>query len=70
MKSKNIGGNFDAFLIQEGLLQEAAAVALKRVIVWQITEEMKSQNITKTSLVEKMRTSRASLNHLLGQDAP
>lgn len=70
MKSKNIGGNFDAFLIQEGLLQEAAAAALKRVIVWQITEEMKSQNITKTSLAEKMRTSRASLNHLLGQDAP
>ena len=70
MKSKNIGGNFDAFLIEEGLLQEAAAVALKRVIVWQITEEMKSQNITKTSLAEKMRTSRASLNHLLGQDAP
>ncbi len=70
MKSKNISGNFDAFLIEEGLLQEAAAVALKRVIVWQITEEMKSQNITKTSLAEKMRTSRASLNHLLGQDAP
>jgi predicted XRE-type DNA-binding protein len=68
MKSKNIGSNFDDFLMEEGLLEEAAAVAVKRVIAWQIAEEMKVQNMTKTRLAEKMGTSRASLNRLLNQN--
>lgn len=68
MKSKNIGSNFDDFLMEEGLLEEAAAVAVKRIIAWQIAEEMKGQNMTKTSLAEKMGTSRASLNRLLNQN--
>jgi hypothetical protein len=62
-ESKNIGSNFE-----EGLLKEAAAVAVKRVVAWQIAEEMKGQNMTKTSLAEKMRTSKASLNRLLDQN--
>lgn len=33
-----------------------------------IAEEMKGQNMTKTSLAEKMRTSRASLNRLLDEN--
>ncbi|MYN26307.1 XRE family transcriptional regulator [Duganella levis] len=68
MKSKNIGSNFDDFLMEEGLLEEAAVVAVKRIIAWQIAEEMKGQNMTKTSLAEKMGTSRASLNRLLNQN--
>lgn len=68
MKTKNIGSNFDDFLKDEGMLEEAEAVAVKRVIAWQIAEEMKGQNLTKTSLAEKMRTSRASLNSLLDEN--
>ncbi|SDF96454.1 MULTISPECIES: XRE family transcriptional regulator [unclassified Duganella] len=68
MKTKNIGSNFDDFLKEEGMLEEAEAVAVKRVIAWQIAEEMKGQNLTKTSLAEKMRTSRASLNRLLDEN--
>jgi hypothetical protein len=32
------------------ILEDATAVALKRVIAWQIAEEMKAQQITKTEL--------------------
>lgn len=68
MKTKNVGSNFDDFLKEEGMFEETTAVAVKRVIAWQIAEEMKGQNMTKTSLAEKMRTSRASLNRLLDEN--
>ena len=45
MKTENIGTNFDDFLQEEGLLDEANAVAIKRVIVWQIGQEMKAQKL-------------------------
>jgi len=32
------------------MLEEVTAVALKRVIAWQIAEEMKAQQLTKASL--------------------
>jgi antitoxin HicB len=68
MKNQNIGSNFDDFLLEEGMLEETAAIAVKRVIAWQIAQAMKGQKMTKTSLAEKMRTSRASLNRLLDEN--
>lgn len=65
MKSKNIGSDFDDFLGEEAILDEATAVAVKRVIAWQIGQEMKAQNLTKTTMAKKMHTSRAALNRLL-----
>jgi hypothetical protein len=35
MNAENIGSSFDDFLHEEGLLDEANAVAIKRVIAWQ-----------------------------------
>ena len=65
MKAKNIGSSFDDFLSEEAMLDEATAVAVKRVIAWQIDQEMKAQNLTKTAMAKKMHTSRAALNRLL-----
>lgn len=65
MDAKNIGSNFDDFLTEEAILEEVTAVAVKRVIAWQIAQEMKSHKINKTALAEKMHTSRAALNRLL-----
>ncbi|MDR3221464.1 MAG: helix-turn-helix domain-containing protein [Candidatus Accumulibacter sp.] len=67
MKRRHIGSSFDDFLEADGTLEEATAVAVKRVIAWQIRQEMKAQNLTKTALTSKMRTSRASLNRLLDE---
>ena len=62
---KNIGSSFDEFLEEEALLDAATAVAVKRVIAWQIAQEMKAQHLTKSSMASKMQTSRAALNRLL-----
>ena len=67
MKNQNIGSDFDDFLAEEGMLEVATAMAVKRVIAWQIEQEMSAQNITKTAMAKKMRTSRASLNRLLDE---
>ena len=65
MSKKHVGSNFDDFLAEEAMLEEATATAVKRVIAWQIEQEMKAQKLTKTALASKMRTSRAALNRLL-----
>lgn len=70
MSKKNIGGSFDDFLQEEAILEDATAVALKRVIAWQIGEEMKAQKMTKTELAKRMHTSRAALNRLLDEADP
>jgi antitoxin HicB len=67
MKAENIGSNFDDFLQEEGLLDEANAVAIKRVIAWQIDQEMKAQKLTKSAMAKKMRTSRTALDRLLDE---
>lgn len=68
MNKQNIGSNFDDFLAEQGMLEEVTAVAVKRVIAWQIEQEMTAQRITKTAMAKKMRTSRASLNRLLDEN--
>ena len=70
MGKKNIGSRFDDFLQEEAILEDATAVALKRVIAWQIAEEMKAQQITKTELAKRMHTSRAALTRLLDETDP
>jgi DNA-binding Xre family transcriptional regulator len=67
LMNKHIGSSFDDFLAEEAVLEETTAVAIKRVVAWQIAEEMKAQHLTKTALAEKMHTSRAALNRLLDE---
>ncbi len=68
MKTKHIGSSFDDFLQEEALLEEVTAVAVKRVIAWQIGKAMSDKKLTKTVMAKKMNTSRASLNRLLDED--
>ena len=65
MANKHIGSDFDEFLEEEGILAEVEATAIKRVIAYQIQQEMVRHKLTKTDLAAKMKTSRASLNRLL-----
>jgi hypothetical protein len=67
MTKKHVGSDFDDFLQDEGILEEVAATAIKRVIAWQIEQEMKAQHITKTAMAAKMKTSRSALNRLLDE---
>jgi len=62
---ENMKSDFDEFLEEEGILGEAEEIAIKRVIAYQIAQEMQTQNITKTKMAEMMHTSRAVVNRLL-----
>ena len=66
MKSKNkhIGSDFDDFLREDGILGEVESVAVKRVIAYQLEEEMKRRHITKLKMAEQMHTSRSSVDRL------
>ena len=65
MNENHIGSDFDDFLAEEGLLEEAETVAVKRFLAFQIREMMESQNLSKAEMARRMRTSRAALERLL-----
>ena len=68
MKNKHIGTDFSDFLKEDGIYEETNDIAIKRVIAYQLEQEMKVQNITKTKMAEMMNTSRAVVNRLLNPD--
>lgn len=63
--SKHIGSSLDDFLKEEGVYEETQALAIKEVVVWQLTEAMKKQSLTKTRLAVMLKTSRSQVDRLL-----
>lgn len=59
------GSTFDSFLEDEGIREEVEAVAVKRVISWQLAEAMKKKKKTKQALARELNTSRSQLDRLL-----
>jgi hypothetical protein len=59
------GSSFDSFLEDEGIRDEVEAVALKRVLVWQLSQEMRRQKKTKQAMARELHTSRSQLDRLL-----
>jgi hypothetical protein len=64
-KNKHIGSDFDAFLAEQGELEEATAVAVKRVIAWQIEQAMQAAGVNKSALAKRMHTSRTVVDRML-----
>ena len=65
MDEKYIGDTLDDFLEEEGFLAEAEAVAIKRVIAFQISQLMDQQELSKAEMARRMQTSRAAVDRLL-----
>ena len=65
MKNKHVGSNFNDFLQEEGLMAEAEATAIKRILAYQIRQEMELRHLSKTALAKMMKTSRSSVDRLL-----
>ena len=63
--SGRIGSSFDDFLKQDGIYEAVTARAIKRVLARQLDELMRQEEITKTKLAARMKTSRAQLDRLL-----
>ena len=69
-KNPHRGSRFEDFLEEEGILEAVTAAAQKRVLSWQVSQLMERQNISKTEMARRMRTSRAALERLLDPDNP
>ncbi len=67
MKKQNphIGSSFESWLDEQGLREEATAVAIKSVLSMQIIAAMKDKGLSKTRMAEIMQTSRAQVDRLL-----
>jgi antitoxin HicB len=59
------GSTFDKFLEEEGIKEEVEAVAIKRVLAWQLEKAMRQQQKTKKAMAKQLRTSRSQLDRLL-----
>ena len=69
MNEQHLGSNLDDFLAEEGMLAEAEAVAVKRVLAFQIAALMEQQQLSKTELARRMKTSRAAVDRLLDPES-
>ncbi len=65
VKKKAIGSSFDDFLKQEGDYETSQAIAIKRVLAWQIQKAMKQKHLKKAEMAKRMETSRSQLERLL-----
>jgi antitoxin HicB len=59
------GSSFDSFLEKEGVREEVEAVAIKRVLAWQLEQAMQKQRKTKQAMAKQLNTSRSQLDRLL-----
>jgi len=50
---------------EEGIRDEVEAVAIKRVLAWQLSQEMKRQRETKLNMARELHSSRSQLDRLL-----
>ncbi len=68
MNNPYSGGDFDDFLREEGILEEATAKAYKRLLALQLQDAITSSKLTKTQLAEALNTSRSQVDRLLDPD--
>ena len=62
---EHTGSSFDSFLEEEGIRAEVEAVAIKRVVAWQLARAMQKKKKTKQGLAKELHTSRSQLDRLL-----
>ncbi|MFT5452965.1 MAG: antitoxin HicB [Enterobacterales bacterium] len=65
VKNKHIGSSLESLLEETEELVEVNAVAIKRVIAWEISEIMRLEHISKAKMAIKLKTSRSALDRLL-----
>jgi predicted XRE-type DNA-binding protein len=68
MNNEFLGSSVDDFMREEGIYEHCHAVAVKRVLSYQLLEYMTENHITKTDMATRLKTSRMGLNRLLNAD--
>lgn len=68
-KKGAVGSTFDDLLKEDGAYESTQAVAIKRVLAWQIGQAMEKKQLTKAEMARRMDTSRSQLDRLLDPDS-
>ena len=67
-KKGRIGSSFEDYLAAQGTLDETNAMAVKRVLAWQLEQAMERRQMSKSAMARAMRTSRSQLDRILDPD--
>lgn len=65
MSKRHHGSSLDSFLKEEGSFEEAQALAIKEVVVWQLIDAMEKGDMSKARLAALLKTSRSQVDRLL-----
>jgi predicted XRE-type DNA-binding protein len=68
-KKGAIGSTLDDFLKEDDTYESTQAVAIKRVLAWQIGQAMEKKQLTKAEMARRMDTSRSQLDRLLDPES-
>lgn len=64
-RTDHSGSTFDRFLEEEGIREEVKAVAIKRVLAWQLEQTIQEEQKNKQAMAKQLQTSRSQLDRLL-----
>ena len=67
-KKGPVGSSLEDYLAEQGTLEETTAVAVKRVLAWQLEQAMEDKQLTKSQMAKAMKTSRSQLDRILDPD--
>jgi len=65
VESGTVGSSFDDFLKEQGTYEATVDQAVKRVLAFQLEQEMEAQGMTKIAMAKKLNTSRSQLDRVL-----
>ncbi|HWA88671.1 MAG TPA: hypothetical protein VG889_01455 [Rhizomicrobium sp.] len=66
-RNPHLGSTFESFLKEEGIFDEVVVAVTKRMLARRVAELMKKQNVTKSTMAKRMKTSRAAVDRLLDE---
>ena len=67
MKRPNlhVGSALEDFLKEEGILEEARAMAIQEAVAYQVQQAMNKEKISKVEMARRMNTTRSTLDRFL-----
>ena len=67
-RNPRAGSSFDEFLKVDGIYEDVQNAAIKKVLSAKLEAAMFDQNISKTDMAKRLKTSRSQLDRLLDPD--
>ena len=64
-KKGKVGSSYDAFLVEQGILEECEEQAIEQILADRIKAAMEKERLTRAAMAIRMQTSRRALDRLL-----